>query len=367
VRIAYVSLHWPRTRSSGVGKKIGRQLAAWSDAGHQAELFMHAPRSHAAADLLPGRLSLYETARWPGALSTETSRIAAARRLVEAVRAYEPDIIYLRYGIYVYPAHQLMAIAPTVEEINTNDLAQHEGLGKVAALYNRATRGVLLRRVCGLVAVSRELAVSPAFATYHKPTRTIANGIDLNGLPLLPAPNNRIPRIAFLGSPGNPWHGVDKLMALATDFPDIQLDIIGYDSLAEYGTVPHNVTVHGFLRADVYERVLGAADIAISSLALHRVQLNEASPLKSRECLAYGLPLVMAYEDTDLDLLSCEFLLRVPNSEGNIRSHGAEIRNFAYQMRGQRADRKLLGAIDQRAKEEQRLNFFKEVIRGEVA
>jgi hypothetical protein len=36
-------------------------------------------------------------------------------------------------------------------------------------------------------------------------------------------------------------------------------------------------------------------------------------------------------------------------------------------MRGQRADRKLLGAIDQRAKEERRLDFFKEVIRGEVA
>ncbi len=40
MRIAYVSLHWPRTLVSGVGKKIARQISAWTAAGHEVQFFM---------------------------------------------------------------------------------------------------------------------------------------------------------------------------------------------------------------------------------------------------------------------------------------------------------------------------------------
>jgi hypothetical protein len=57
------------------------------------------------------------------------------------VQAYQPDVIYLRLAMYVYPVHQLTGIAPFVGEINTNDLVQHKELGIVLSLYNRLTRG----------------------------------------------------------------------------------------------------------------------------------------------------------------------------------------------------------------------------------
>ncbi len=41
MRIAYVSLHWPRTVESGVGKKIIQQKSAWQKAGHEVQFFMH--------------------------------------------------------------------------------------------------------------------------------------------------------------------------------------------------------------------------------------------------------------------------------------------------------------------------------------
>lgn len=362
MRIAYVSLHWPRTRNSGVGKKIASQIAAWRAHGNEVRMFMHTTPHEPASELVEADYFHYEPS---GKAGTEINRISAMRRLVAAVGKFNPDVIYLRYGIYVYPAHRLTQVAPVVEEINTNDLTQHEGLGGVYSLYNRLTRGILLRRVHGLVTVSRELADSAAFASYDKPTQVIANGWDLDGFRQLPAPANPTPRLVFIGSTGNPWHGVDKLVALMRLFPDIHLDIVGYDSLRDLEPLPGNISLHGFLALQEYRKVLSAADVAVSSLALHRVGLEEASPLKSRECLAFGLPLVVPYVDTDLDELDCDFLLKIPNKEDNIQTHAARIREFAYQMRGRRADREvLLPRIGSGAKEVIRLAFFEKIVQA---
>jgi len=360
MRIAYVSLHWPRTHNTGVGKKIQSQITAWRSRGNDARLFMHTSKQEPASDLIEAEVISYEVR---GKFQTEINRIRAAQALVRAVEAYHPDIIYLRYGIYVYPAHRLMRIAPVIEEINTNDLTQHADLGGVYSLYNRLTRGIFLHRVHGLVTVSRELAVSSAFASYRKPTSVIANGIDLDLFTPLPAPANQIPRLVFIGSPGYLWHGIDKLVHFARCYPDLPLDIVGYDKLPEFEPLPSNLKLHGYLSSAAYQKVLAGADAAISSLALHRIQLEEASPLKSRECLALGLPLALAYQDTDLGAASYDFLLRIPNKEDNIQTHGQAIHEFAQRMRGRRADRAILEkCISSTYKEEQRLEFFNEIL-----
>jgi hypothetical protein len=361
VRIAYVSLHWPRTRSNGVGKKIHAQIGAWRALGHDACLFMHTETYQPETDLIDGKHFFFETA---GRIGTELSRVAAARRMIQTVRAYGPDLIYLRYGAYVYPAHFLADIAPVVEEINTNDLTQHDGLGGLYSLYNRLTRGILLRRVRGLVTVSQELAATPAFSSYKKPTCVIANGINLNEFTELPPSFNQIPRLVFIGNPGYPWHGVDKLVELARLVPEIELDIIGYRELPEFEPLPANIKLHGYLDLQDYQSVLLGADVAVSSLALHRIQLEEASPLKSRECLAFGLPLVIAYIDTDLNDMQNDFLLKIPNKQDNIRTHASAIRDFAYRMRGARVPRDLITSIDLTSKETGRIEFFEEIVKA---
>lgn len=364
MRIAYVSLHWPRTRQSGVGKKIGRQIELWQAAGHQARLFMHTSRYAPLSDLVPAEVIPYDSA---GKVGTELARSRAARQLIAAVRAYRPDVIYLRLAMYVYPVHRLAQIAPLVGEANTNDLTQHEGLGKVYALYNRLTRGFLLRRLAGLVTVSRELAAAPVFAAFRRPTCVLANGIDLEKYTPLPPPGNAEPRLIFIGHPGYIWHGVDKLAALARLLPDVHFDVIGYEAMPGGGPCPPNLHLHGYLVQDEYLPLLARADAAISSLGLHRIGLEEASPLKSRECLAYGLPLVLAYRDTDLQDVDCDCLLQIPNTEDNVQTHAGAIRDFAYRMRGRRVDRARIAVIDQAPKEARRLAFFQELIAGGTA
>ena len=249
-----------------------------------------------------------------------------------------------------------------VEELNTNDLAQHRRLGRVYAFYNRLTRGILISRTNGLVCLSNELAKVQHNVRFIKPTRVIGDGIDLDNISPLPAPENAQPRVAFIGSPDAPWQGVDKLIELAQSFPDITIHIIGYDRIDGHDLLPENLCLYGYLETVKYQKILGTMDCAIGSLGLHRISLNESSPLKTRECLAYGLPMILPYEDTDIEDLDADFLLKIPNKEDNIHTHGHAIRDFAYRMRGRRVDRALIGMLDQKLKERQRLQFFEEIL-----
>ena len=365
MRIAYVSLHWPRTKNTGVGKKIQNQIETWRKLGHEARMFMHTARYEPASELLDADVFLYELR---DRIRTELGRVHAAGATVQAVAAYQPDIIYLRYGIYAYPAHRLMGIAPVVEEINTNDLTQHEDLGWLYSTYNRLTRGIFLQRVHGLVSVSRELADAPAFAVYNRPTCVISNGISLGEIRPLPPPSNATPRLAFIATPDYYWHGIDKLISLADRFSDLVIDLIGYDHIPGVQKLPENMVLHGFLNTPEYVTVLKNADVALGTLALHRKAMEEACPLKTRECLAYGLPMILPYVDTDLDDLECDFLLKIPNKEDNIQTHGEAIHAFAYKMRGVRADRSMLEPrIDALHKEEVRLKFFDQILSHEHA
>ena len=360
VRIAYISLHWARTLSSGVGKKIHRQIETWKSLGHEAKLFMHSEEAR-DRDLLASEKFFYPSQS--GILQREIGRIRAAKEMLHAVKRYQPDIIFLRDGMYVYPIHRLADIAPIVEEINTNDLEQHKELGMGYSFYNRLTRGFLFDSASALSYVSKELSESPAFEKFQKPKNIIANGIDLYKFIPLKAPNNNIPKIIFIGSPGYTWHGIDKIYTLAKNFPDLKIDVVGYENPSPNKPLPKNFFLHGYLSEKKYLSIFATADLAISSLAMHRVNLTEASPLKSREYLAYGLPTILAYKDTDLDNLNVDFLLKIPNTEDNIITHGKLIRDFAYKMRGKRVDRDIISPlIDTRTKERKRLDFFEKII-----
>lgn len=360
MRIAYVSLHWLRTLNSGVGKKIQRQMSAWESAGHEVKFFMHAAKRADVSLLVPGEIVYYTES---GKLINELKRISAIYPLLNAVGAFHPDLIYIRYGMYVYPIHRLAEIAPLVEEITTNDLSQHGGLGVLYGIYNRVTRGILIRNTSGLVCLSHELANAPFNAKYKKPTIVIGDGVDMKNIQPLPAPINEKPHIAFIGSPDSIWQGVDKLPALARACQDIEIHVIGYSRLNdEKEDVPKNLYLHGYLNTEAYKKVLAKMDCAIGSLALHRIQLNESSPLKTRECLAFGLPMILPYHDTDLHHLESDFLLKIPNTENNIQTHASIIRDFAYRMRGQRVDYAVIAHLNQEVKEKERLLFFEQVL-----
>jgi hypothetical protein len=365
MRIAYVALHFDaRVISGGVGYKINSQLRLWRETGHAARWFV----------LTRDPVQLEETEAFQfGASSAplvfrpllrEISRIRALDRLIAAVAAYGPDIIYLRYGLFSIPLQKLFRIAPVVVELNTNDLDEYRYRGPFLYLANRLTRGLLLGRASGLISVSREVVRLPQNIRFGKPMRVIGNGVPLEQYPELPAPANPTPVLAMIASPGYNWHGIDKLRDLALQCPEFTIKVIGYAAGDVDFPVPPNLELLGFMQHGLIKDVLAQADVAFGTLALHRKNMQGTSALKVNEALAYGIPLILAYEDTNVSDLDSDCLLRLPNTENNVKENVGQIRDFVRRMIGKRVDRELArGRIDQRQKESERLAFFAEIVR----
>jgi hypothetical protein len=361
MRIAYISLHWPRPLSSGVGKKIAQQISMWQKAGHEVRFFLHTHAFPENEAQVAGEQFLYE--KDGGLIRREISRSKALQQLLKAVAGYRPDIIFLREGMYVFPMERLINSAPVVVEINTNDVQQHQRLGGVLYRYNLLTRSIALSRAAGFVCASQELAEMEVFTRFHKPTLVVGNGYNLEDVQPFPAPNNAVPHLLFVGSPDNEWHAVDKLVPFARSFPDLEIEVVGYDSISGSEPLPENLHLHGYLRGKEYQAVLRTGDVAFGSLGLHRIGLQEASPLKTRECLAYGLPLIISHLDTDLQDVQSDCLLQIPNREDNLVTHGQAVHDFAWKMRGRRVDLQAIAPrIDWREKEKARLEFFTRVM-----
>jgi hypothetical protein len=160
-----------------------------------------------------------------------------------------------------------------------------------------------------------------------------------------------------------PWHGLDKILRMAALFPRWSFDLVGTNAAEIQSGVPSNVKVWGHLACPEYLPLMANADCAIGTLALHRNGINEASPLKTREYLALGLPVIIGYKDTDFPQ-GAEFLLELPNTEDNVLAYHGRIRSFVESWRGRRVSREYIRHLDLDEKERERLHFFRQVIQG---
>jgi hypothetical protein len=165
------------------------------------------------------------------------------------------------------------------------------------------------------------------------------------------------PTLVFVGTDAKPWHGIDKVAVLAEALPELDFVVIG-------AAIERRPNVRSYARLPQAEAdaLMRGCTAGIASLALHRKQMDEASPLKSRNYLALGLPIIQAYEDTDLSAGE-RCVLGIPNREDNVRTHAAEIREFVLRaFTDPSLSREALelsrGKLSLTSKEHQRLAFI---------
>ena len=359
VKIAYLATTFDVSRESGVLKKIISQMKTWISQGHEVEMFVLNPQGGIWEGVRKNSLIFNSFV-----YNTSISGLFAWHSMLKAIRKWYPDIIYYRSGVY-YPSFKALAcMFPIVAEINSYDVVEYKMfLSQAKYFYHRVTRKMLFAPCAGLVCVTNELA--NRYSCFDKPTVVIANGIDLaNYAPLLPT-NNEVPRLVFLGSPGHPWHGIDKIIMLARLCPEFNFDVIGYNAndVPYNGQMPSNIKFHGLLNSNEYASLLAKSDVAIGTLSLHVKNMNEASPLKIREYLAHGLPVIIGYKDTDFPN-GASFLLELPNCEDNIINNVQLVKAFVYQWKGKRVPRNEVLHIDASRKETDRLVFLEKVIKN---
>jgi len=351
MRVAYF-VHLNFDWESGVTKKVFSQLTSWRTEGVEVRLFC-VTRSKNLMDSLRNfpwaKVYAYEGGPF------SRSRLLAMGKAVEEIIAWNPDVVYSRRDLYYPPVERLAKSLPLVLEINSDEMAELKIYNKAHALYHVLTRQRLDRHVSGFVFVTRALLHMPYFSRLKIPKRVVSNGVDLNDLPHLPPTRNAHPNLAFIGHQA-PWHGVDKIVRMAKLFPEWRFHLIGIEPV---GGLPENILAHGHLGKEVYLPILAQADVGIGTLALHRKNMEEASPLKVREYLALGLPVIIGYVDTDFPN-GAPFLLRLPNTENNVEQSVELIKEFVESWRGKRVPRAAVSHLDAQIKEKERLSFLRE-------
>jgi len=358
MKIAYVVLYLRNNLLlSGVGRKITSQVSTWKEIGNNVQLFIVSPEEISLPNVISFQYNLGKYNRnFNNILGT--SRSHAIKRLLGKVKEFNPDIIYLRYGLFNYPLHEIFNISPVVIEVNTNDVAEYYTQGFVHGLYNQLTRGLLFNKASGIVCVTNDIAVLKVIKPFNKPIKVLRNGIDLNKFKELPGLPNNYVNCAFIGITGI-WQGIDKLLYFAKTYPELHFDIVGEIPAYFQTSGFDNIRFHGFLDEIRIRQVYMNSRISFGPLALHRKKMNEASALKVMESLAYGIPVVLGYKETELSDYNFDFILQIANNEDNIKDYAEEIFNFYHRMKGRRVDRNMISPIiDLHVIEKKRIDFL---------
>lgn len=355
MRIVYL-VEWDAYSNSGVLTKISSQLSEWEKQGHECLLVMISPYSKEKEVIKKANVQVVssEMARkWPFYGKHFLNRIFCSKKAKSLIDDFNPELIYYRQGIWYPGLSGMLEGYCVVMELNTldiNESSHYNFLFKNVYLFGRNR---ILKNVNGMVAVSNEIAAT--YDTTKKPIVIISNGYTLKDMGRSVNDSDRV-ELIMVGTPNQSWHGVDKLSIIAEHFTDWKIHLVGPMELS----LPDNVVQHGILDKGALSRLYMNVNIGLGSLALHRKDMNEASPLKTREYANYGLPMIIGYQDTDLE--GQPFVLNIGNYENNVKDHLTEIATFVNQWKAKvvrTADLEPLVGIA--AKEKSRLDFFQHI------
>lgn len=370
MKIAYL-IGEDLSKHPGLKHKIDTQIHYWQAKGHKVYRIQH----YNGTLIYPDGAELKVQCKL---FNNETSsKWQRLRRLsiqyecaIKALKEVKPDLTYTRY---LFPAKHVDQISEyarrLVIEINSDDRAEYLQKRWTTGLLNALLRHRLLGKANGLIFVTDELAHKLAYSAYTHQRHIIGNGVEVDAFQFSESTDNPVPQLVFIGSPGQSWHGLDKIGVLAEEFKEFNFHIIGPDKLtcAELWTqVPVNVVFHGYLSNTDAQEVIKNMDVGISTLALYRKDMQEACPLKVRQYLAQGLPVIAASKDPDIQCQQ-DFYLQLSNDEENILSSLDEIRDFVMRVSGDSnirhsARRYAEQFLSAQKKEAERLVFFERVL-----
>lgn len=258
---------------------------------------------------------------------------------LRAIRAsIRADIVYYRYAAQNFLLNTFFACGGArhslVLENNTNNQAEFitKRLLATAAL-NFLFERALTRRADLNVALTEELKrYVQDLADGSSRVVTITNGYDPRWV-ITPSEaglqkwNERLGQLrssynlaVFVGY-SEVWHGVDRIIELIRHQSNWALVLVGPGLEQSYGHMVEGDLIGriAFLGEQVSEDLVciySMCDLALGSFALERKGMREAAPLKVREYLFYGLPVVIGYRDPIAD--ECPRMQEIDPSDSSI-------------------------------------------------
>jgi len=322
MRIAYVA-RFDSGRENGVSKKIADQIRIWEKEGHDVAIF--------ATEGIDGEILFRKSLR----------RISKKRQIAEnkcslvldQIQDFRPNIVYYRFEPLTRLYIELSKRFKIVLEVNSADDSEYRALAvksfkkwiclsispwrmKKAAnelgryFSNHRERKIIFDRADGIVFPTIELSRRKNNKT-NKPIIIIPNGIDIERIKKIERSNEERLHLFFMGNPkASLWHGTELMQQLAKALgKQFFIDIVGSS-----GNVSEGIMYHGYNDSANYCGLVKKSAVAISTLSLYKNNMFEACPLKTREYLAMGLPVIVGYKDTAWGNNPPDFVFRVPNN-----------------------------------------------------
>jgi len=229
------------------------------------------------------------------------------------------DILLLRYPLVESP--YLLKVLKNFKGIIVSEHHTHEfsellstgrKIDKIRAIWDYLIKPYYFKYIKGLVAVTSEIAkFQKKYIKKYIPSCVVSNGIrvkDINYTGYTKF-NGKYIKCLILTSECQPWQGVDIIINSLRKWKKLRVElyIIGKLSeqikkiLATLDNPKVKIFNYNNLSEEKLQILLKSTNFAFSSLALYRKGLQEACPLKTREYLARGIPIVYSYKDTDLN------------------------------------------------------------------
>lgn len=347
--------------ASGIAQKILMQSNQWAKQGH--EVVLVSLESLSLFSLNGERLTEPNIDVKRKGWKIFVHLLLSSWRLKKILQDINYDIVYMRYRLYAPFLKRALGHHAQIVEINTDDINEYKFSSKLLYFYNKTFRHRFLQYVDGFVCVSHEL--QKKFDYLGKPSIVIGNGVSTDMYGFESSTNSTRPSLVFIGSPNQKWHGVDKIIFLAGKLIEFDFHIIGMD-----GKNRANLFFHGYLSTEKAKNFVKTQDVGIGTLSLYEKKMSEASPLKTRQYFSHGLPVIYAYDDTDISSVE-PFILKLPNTKTNIEENIEEIRDFILSVYHDNKLRQLARVfaeetLDVSAKEGQKIEFFDMILQSRL-
>lgn len=179
--------------------------------------------------------------------------------------------------------------------------------------------------------VDRIITFSEDDEIFGVKTIKINNGVDIENIKVVnknKEQNNY--EINFIGvAMISLWHGFDRMiLSMAEYYKNNSKEIVRFHivgdgdkkvvtelkDLVKKNNLEEHVMFYGYKSGKDLDEIYNKVDIAVGSLGFSRIGLKGGSPLKIREYIAKGVPIILGYEDISLKN-TLDFIYQVPNDE----------------------------------------------------
>jgi glycosyltransferase involved in cell wall biosynthesis len=337
-------------RNSGVYKKIADQTKFWSKEGLSFRLIVISDEASRPLWMLLDENAIIFVD------SSFSKKIINKCLIVWIASKHSKGVVYLRDN---FPLNIPSLKKPIILEVQSLVYEELSLRKKSKGLIFRISKRFVYRNIFAAVYVSNELRSANEIGIKEsKPKTVISNGINLDRIKILdPVTHPLRPAVFFVGHPGQSWHGLQELIELAGELIDIDFYIVG----CSFPILSSNIFAFESIKEIDYLEFARKSTVGIGTLRLSDKKMTEASPLKVREYLALGLPVITRYIDTDFPSPE-EFILQLPMDESKAIDHKDVIREFILRWSGKRVPRELVNRISSEKKEADRLMFFNDVL-----